>query len=129
MENVPVLDLADNDRVKTVEAMDAALREYGFFYVKNHGVDETLVRQQFDTAKQLFALPRNEKDCMPFHPQLDIGYVGRGVQSLDPDGTVQHSGDTKEQFVSKRQKGMQTKQAHNIQQSSLTNWEIHSITR
>jgi len=98
MENVPVLDLS-GDTAKAVETMDQALREYGFFYVTNHGVDPALVQQQFDTAAELFALPQDQKDLMPFDPQLDIGYVGRGVQSLDPDGTVQPSGDTKEQFM------------------------------
>jgi isopenicillin N synthase-like dioxygenase len=30
---------------------------------------------------------------------LDIGYVGSGLQTLDQKGNVQHSGDTKEQFM------------------------------
>lgn len=98
MDSVPILDLA-GDRAKAVETMDAALRRYGFFYVQNHGVDEALVQAQFQAAADLFALPQAAKDAMPFDAQLDIGYVGRGVQSLNPDGTVQPTGDTKEQFM------------------------------
>lgn len=99
MDHIPVLDLS-GDRARAVRVLDAALREYGFFYVRNHGVDDAVVRGQFDAAAELFALPSEQKTNMPFDAQLDIGYVGRGVQSLDPDGTVQPGGDTKEQFVS-----------------------------
>lgn len=98
MENVPVLDLS-LDRATVVQTMDQALRQFGFFYVRGHGVDPALVQGQWEAAKALFALPLQEKISMPFDPQLDIGYVGQGVQSLDPDGTVQHAGDTKEQFM------------------------------
>lgn len=98
MENVPVLDLA-GDRSQAIQTMDAALREFGFFYVQNHSVDAALVQAQFNMAARLFALPASEKQNMPFDAQLDIGYVGQGVQSLNPDGTVQHAGDTKEQIM------------------------------
>jgi isopenicillin N synthase-like dioxygenase len=95
MEDVPVLDLAD-DRAVCVATMDAALRRFGFFYLRSHGVDPA---PQFAAAQQLFALPAETKAHMPFDATLDVGYVGGGVQSLNPDGRVQVSGDTKEQFM------------------------------
>jgi isopenicillin N synthase-like dioxygenase len=98
MENVPIVDLA-GDRETAVATVDLALRHFGFFYVTNHGIDSALLQKQFDVAAELFALPLEEKLSMPFDPELDIGYVGSGVQSLDPDGNVQHSGDTKEQLM------------------------------
>jgi isopenicillin N synthase-like dioxygenase len=98
MENVPVINLA-GDTDTAVATLDSALRHFGFFYVENHGIDAQLIEKQFQVAANLFALPEPEKRAMPFDPHLDIGYVGSGVQNLDPDGKVQHTGDTKEQFM------------------------------
>jgi len=100
MENVPVIDLLE-DRGANVARLDAALRQFGFFYLKNHGVDLELVEKQFKVASGLFDLPRDVKDSAlgPFDSDLDIRYVGTGVQSLDADGTMQNTGDTKEQFM------------------------------
>jgi isopenicillin N synthase-like dioxygenase len=95
MEDVPVLDLAD-DRATCVATLDKALQRFGFFYLRSHGVDTA---PQFAAARALFDLPAAAKTKMPFDAQLDVGYVGGGVQSLNPDGSVQASGDTKEQFM------------------------------
>jgi isopenicillin N synthase-like dioxygenase len=102
MENVPVVDLA-GDIDTAVATLDSALRHFGFFYVQNHGIDAQLIEKQFQVAAQLFALPEPEKRAMPFNPHLDIGYVGSGVQTLDPTSSnikaLEHTGDTKEQFM------------------------------
>lgn len=120
-EQVPTLDLNDSreDQLKT---LDTALRQYGFFYVRHHGIDPS---PQFDAAASLFRLNSDQKYAMSFDPWLDIGYVGTGTQNLDPnissatitrhgfchdddeDGTVAPAqqpqapppGDTKEQFM------------------------------
>lgn len=99
MEDVPVVDLLGECHETLVATVDMALRRYGFFYVANHGIEESLLQQQFQVAADIFDLPFDEKRSMPFDPELDIGYVGSGVQYLDPNGAVQHSGDTKEQFM------------------------------
>ena len=45
--SVPVVDLRDaDDNVQST--ILAALRQYGFFYVRNHGVKDDLVQQQFE---------------------------------------------------------------------------------
>jgi isopenicillin N synthase-like dioxygenase len=93
MENVPVINLAGDTDI-AVATLDSALRHFGFFYV-----DKQLIEKQFEVAAKLFALPEAEKRAMPFDGHLDIGYVGSGVQTLDPNGKVQHTGDTKEQFM------------------------------
>lgn len=92
MDRVPILDLAcsctDDDSTTTtkknniVSHLDYALREYGFFYVLNHGIDEDLIQEQFDIAKQLFDLPLSTKLSMPFDPLLDIGYLASGGQAV-----------------------------------------------
>ena len=44
-EGVPVLDLAADDAANAA-LMGMALRKYGFFYCKNHGIDDDLLSQQ-----------------------------------------------------------------------------------
>jgi hypothetical protein len=107
MEKVPVVDLAD-DRTVQISTMDAGLREFGFFYVKNHNLDDE-VRSQFEMAEALFDLPLGEKLAMPLDSRLDIGYVGPRGQNLDHvggEGDDKKGGrspgvvtDTKEQFM------------------------------
>jgi isopenicillin N synthase-like dioxygenase len=95
MEDVPVVDLLGECHETLVATVDMALRRYGFFYVANHGIEDSLLKQQFQVAAEIFDLPLDEKRSTPFDPELDIGYVGSGVQYLDPNGEVQHSGDTR----------------------------------
>lgn len=100
MENVPVLDLAADRKIQ-VAALDAALRDFGFFYVQNHGLDVT---PQFEMSRQFFDLPQESKDDMPFDSELDIGYVGRHGQNLDENlnddpSKEMSNNDTKEQFM------------------------------
>ena len=102
MDEVPVVDLLGDPHVQ-VNTVDLALRTFGFFYVKNHGLDEE-VQAQFEASRRFFDLSKDAKDSMPFDPLLDIGYVGPHGQNLDPnllnDGTSEAPPtDTKEQFM------------------------------
>ena len=54
----------------------------------------SLPRCRFEVAADVFALPLEVKQAMPFDPWLDIGYQAAGVQQLDASGTPVH-GDTK----------------------------------
>jgi isopenicillin N synthase-like dioxygenase len=62
-----VIDLsgsfADNADVKAAVAHEIhkTSRDTGFFYVKNHGIDRSVVDRAFDQAKAFFQLPLNEK--------------------------------------------------------------------
>jgi isopenicillin N synthase-like dioxygenase len=40
--------------------MDAALRQFGFFYVKNHGVDLDLIEKQFEVSADLCHWPASK---------------------------------------------------------------------
>ena len=73
-----MVDLAD-DRTVQISTIDAGLREFGFFYVKNHN-------PQFEMGEALFDLPRGEKLAMPLDSRLDIGYDGPRGQNLDHVG-------------------------------------------
>jgi isopenicillin N synthase-like dioxygenase len=96
LDHVPVLDLSSDNLRELITTLDAALRQYGFLYIKNHGIDASLLEQQFQVAADLFSLPRSVKEAMPFDGQLDIGYVGSGGQALD---SLSEETDSKEQFM------------------------------
>ena len=66
---IPVIDLSSlldlnnhNDFMKTTKSIAEACRDYGFFYVKNHGVSENVQNNLFDTLKKFFALPSHVKE-------------------------------------------------------------------
>ena len=92
---VPVIDLS-LDAAAATALVRSALQDYGFFYVKNHGVPQSLIDAQFEQSRGLFALPAAAKAAMPFNGTIDIGYLGSGGQSLDAEGQAR---DTKEGFM------------------------------
>lgn len=68
--NIPILDLsqyrpsdpssqADTDSF--LEQLHTAMRDVGFFYIKNHGVSEKLQQDSLELTKTFFALPVEEK--------------------------------------------------------------------
>lgn len=66
-QNIPVLDLEDflsgesRKEEKFVQDMGEALRQIGFFALKNHGVDYRLIEKSYQTAEALFSLSEKEK--------------------------------------------------------------------
>jgi isopenicillin N synthase-like dioxygenase len=64
---IPVIDFAGafcenrTEREKVAkETYDACVR-VGFFYIRNHGVSELVMKNVFSAAKQFFALPLADK--------------------------------------------------------------------
>ena len=65
-KTVPVIDLApyttpNSDTTETAKAIREACKHIGFFYVKNHGVPEQLIKSIFANSAKFFSLPREEK--------------------------------------------------------------------
>jgi isopenicillin N synthase-like dioxygenase len=64
---IPVISMAalrSDDRAKRIlcaKRIGEACREVGFFYVVDHGVDRSLIKQVFATAATFFALPTEAK--------------------------------------------------------------------
>ncbi|MET7390616.1 isopenicillin N synthase family dioxygenase [Streptomyces sp. NPDC005529] len=64
---IPTVDFEDFDagiprrRAQVVAEMDRACREYGIFYIRNHGVSEETVERAFAVAEAFFACPVGEK--------------------------------------------------------------------
>lgn len=86
---VPVIDISDlrSDDVARRRAVgkeiDGACRDIGFFQITGHGMPDELVQAVYDSAKQFFALPLEEKRrvAQP-NPMTARGYTAVGEQAL-----------------------------------------------
>ncbi|WP_269584692.1 isopenicillin N synthase family dioxygenase [Roseibium sp. Sym1] len=89
--NLPIVDLEPMvsgapGGLETVAAeIGRAARETGFFYVKNHGVDQALIEKVFTAAHELFAQPLDAKMALTkdFF-KTNRGYVPMKGENLDP---------------------------------------------
>lgn len=64
--NIPLIDFSQfsgspEEREAFLSELRYAAREIGFFYLKHHGVDETLLSDVQNASRQFFALPEEEK--------------------------------------------------------------------
>eukprot|EP00850_Spirogloea_muscicola_P004254 SM000018S03619 [mRNA] locus=s18:296361:299706:+ [translate_table: standard] len=87
---IGVVDLAESD-----DAVAAAVRKAGFFYVVNHGVDAALAAAALAGARAFFALPLGAKMAVA-QDANNRGYTAFREEVLDP--ARQTIGDTKEGF-------------------------------
>ncbi|PIN23790.1 Iron/ascorbate family oxidoreductase [Handroanthus impetiginosus] len=60
-DNVPVINLACEDRSLIIKQIGDACREYGFFQVINHGVPKEIVAKLLGVAHEFFSLPVEKK--------------------------------------------------------------------
>ncbi len=100
--SIPVIDLQPylhgntRQRQGVAKEIGDACRNIGFFYIKNHGVDQDLIDETFAQAKLFFDLPLKTKSGIaiensPYHR----GYFAIGGENLDP-AKQQYGGDYKE---------------------------------
>ncbi|KAL4862479.1 hypothetical protein BDV12DRAFT_207186 [Aspergillus spectabilis] len=81
LEKIPVIDAARiwSESVEDLKAVAEEIREasrnIGFFYLINHGVDESYAEGTFEQAKRFFALPE-EKKMEVFTGLVPNEYVG-----------------------------------------------------
>ena len=106
-EYIPIVDLAgtlDDRKARAAAAWEIhkAARDTGFFYVKNHGIDQALVDRAFTESQRFFELPVEQKlrVALKNWPCLR-GYDPLLAQQLD-DGAPQ---DLKESFYVARDLG------------------------
>nr|GME12418.1 2-oxoglutarate-Fe(II) type oxidoreductase [Ipomoea batatas] len=91
---LPVIDLCSPDRTATAREIRRACIDYGFFYLINHGVEETLFRQVFEQSRRFFSLPIEEK--MKLDRKQNRGYTPLYAEKLDTSSSCK--GDSKESF-------------------------------
>jgi isopenicillin N synthase-like dioxygenase len=88
---LPVIDISglSSTSLADRQAVGAELRraclDKGFFYIKNHGVSEELVRAVFAEAAAFFALPPEQKDEInKARSKANRGYEPLQGQTLEP---------------------------------------------
>jgi isopenicillin N synthase-like dioxygenase len=78
----------DKDLLQVVRLLDDACREAGFFYVKGHGIAESLMKEVRDVTHKFFQLPYEEKLKIKMTPQNGYrGYqrLGENITNGKPD--------------------------------------------
>ncbi|HMB73042.1 MAG TPA: 2-oxoglutarate and iron-dependent oxygenase domain-containing protein, partial [Gammaproteobacteria bacterium] len=58
---IPVVDIDRIGDPDTLDALDEACREWGFFQIVNHGIDEDVLAEILAHARAFFRLPLEEK--------------------------------------------------------------------
>ncbi|KAM6565179.1 hypothetical protein CsatB_025177 [Cannabis sativa] len=59
-EFIPVIDFKE-EQPKLIHQIIHASKQYGFFQLINHGVEEKLLKDVLDVAKEFFELPGDEE--------------------------------------------------------------------
>jgi isopenicillin N synthase-like dioxygenase len=78
----------DADLLEVVQMLDDACKEAGFFYVKGHGIAESLMKEVRDVTRKFFHLPYEEKLKIKMRPESGYrGYqrIGENVTMGKPD--------------------------------------------
>lgn len=99
--HIPVIDLAGSfsdspeQRKAVAWEIHKACRDVGFFYIRNHGVPDALIAEEFASSKRFFDLPAQERLAVHMGKSRNrAGYEGIGGQTLDTDAPP----DLKESF-------------------------------
>jgi len=97
---IPVIDVAalsgsDREAIAAVASgMLAAAERVGFFYVRNHGVPQSLVERVFELSHRFFALPVEAKESVRIN-SLHRGFLAVGEARMYEQARV----DLKESFI------------------------------
>ena len=92
---IPIIDLNLDNKSKVASDIFNAMKEYGFFYLQNHGVEKELIDEVMDQSKKFFILPLERKmTCLA--NENNRGYTPMREETLDPSN--QKIGDTKEGY-------------------------------
>ncbi|PCM44662.1 isopenicillin N synthase family dioxygenase [Marinobacter sp. ANT_B65] len=101
MSSLPVISLKGlrssnlQERLATAAELGHACRDVGFFYVTDHDIPLAVCKGAFDLARQVFALPADDKAAMSIRRSPhNRGYVAMADEKLNPESGA----DMKEAF-------------------------------
>lgn len=83
---IPVVDLAEPDRDRVVQAVVKAGQEWGIFQVVNHGIPVDVIKELQRVGKEFFELiPQEEKEAYAMKPESGTleGYGTRLQKDLE----------------------------------------------
>ncbi|CAG8550592.1 9159_t:CDS:2 [Ambispora leptoticha] len=85
MQEIPVIDfsLFENDKSTCAREIKSASESVGFFYLRNHGISDTLINEMFSLSQKYFSLPINEKLLHKINEE-NQGYSRMHQEILDP---------------------------------------------
>lgn len=84
MDTLPIIDLSAlrnsslEKKQQLAEQVGAACRDYGFFYIKEHGIEEALQAELFESCGKLFGLPLDKK----LNVDKRLSMANRGYEPL-----------------------------------------------
>jgi isopenicillin N synthase-like dioxygenase len=82
---LPVIDIADPGRADTLRAIDAACRDWGFFQIVGHSIDEELLAAVRRQMRAFFSLPLAVKREILRTADNPWGYYDRELTKRTPD--------------------------------------------
>ncbi|HJL95286.1 MAG TPA: 2-oxoglutarate and iron-dependent oxygenase domain-containing protein, partial [SAR324 cluster bacterium] len=93
IEKIPVIDVKplragtlENAHSVALEIRKAA-EEIGFFYIRNHGVPESVIKQSYSAAKDFFNLPKVVKNNVKINSNHH-GYLCFGEAKMEQAESV-----------------------------------------
>jgi isopenicillin N synthase-like dioxygenase len=96
-DSIPVVDLSDintpNGFSRIAKELIATAEKSGFFYVSNHGIDQSVIDAAFAVSQRFFAMPETQKSTVAVN-QKQRGWMAQGMTNLE--GSKTH--DAKEVF-------------------------------
>lgn len=89
--SIPIVDLGrftddstPEERLQIAQQLASACREVGFVYIKNHGLEPSLLKRAFSVSKQFYDLPTEQKMKSPHPPGWAVhrGYSWPGLEKV-----------------------------------------------
>ena len=90
---IPVIDIAPlingENPLQVASQIGDACEKVGFFYIKNHGIDQQLIDEMYTFTKRFFKLPYEEKNKLNIvNSGLTLrGYIPMYAENVDPANT------------------------------------------
>ncbi|KAH7659373.1 Aminocyclopropanecarboxylate oxidase protein [Dioscorea alata] len=83
---LPLIDLSSPDRACSAKSIRKACVDHGFFYLVNHGIEESVLQLVFQDSKKFFSLPLDEKMKLGYKDHR--GYTPMFAETLDPSSKI-----------------------------------------
>lgn len=99
-DEIPMVDIGPlvdgTDPESVAREIGRVCEHVGFLYIKNHGIDQSLIDQAYEQAQRFFALPQDQKDALHVEHsgQTLRGYIPPYFENVNPTVTR----DVKEVF-------------------------------
>ncbi len=84
-QDIPVIDITSLEAPQTLQALDDACRQWGFFQVVNHGIDAQVLETLKQKSLAFFAEPREAKQSIARTEGNPWGYFDQELTKNTPD--------------------------------------------